>query len=533
MSVPRAQLSRFMAVFAGGTLISRVLGLVRDGVLGYYVPAASRDAFFLAFQLPNMLRDMLGEGAANAALIPVFTRRLEQDGEAGYRRSVRAVLGVFIVLFAVVTLVGVLVTPYVPHAVELLRQWSGGEAKAEEQWQSTVAMMQWLFPYLFFIGLTAFATAPLFIARHYFTPSWTPALLNVALIAGCVAPAAWFGGAEWGLVAGVWVGGIAQMGVMFWAMRRRAGVLMPSFAPRHPDVARVFLLLGPVVLGQTAGEINKLVDRFFAYSLEADTVTALYYSNRLIQLPLALFGIGVSVAILPTIAQALARDDAKTARDTLMLGLRQSFFLLAPATMGLMMLGEPVIRILFERGEFTSSTTAMTNTAMFYYAGGLLAFGWIKVTAQGFYAAQDTRTPVTVAALSMLLNIALNFALVPSMGYRGLALATTISFGLNFAALYVLLTLRYGRLFDFDFALDIVKTVAASAVAVVAAGLLLGPGMEALPRGMSTSSLVGAIVLVAALMVAGGCYFAVAFALRIPEARDLWDALRRRVGKAG
>lgn len=507
-------------------MLSRVLGLVRDGVLGYYVPAASRDAFFLAFQLPNMLRDMLGEGATNAALIPVFTRRKESDGEEGYRRSVRAVLGIFVLMFAAICVVGVLVTPYVPHAVEVLRRWSGGAPKPDEQWQNTVLMMQWLFPYLFFIGLTAFATAPLFIARHYFTPSWTPALLNVALIACCVAPTAWFGGAEWGLVVGVWLGGIAQMAIMFWAMQRKTDILLPSFEPRHPDVSRVFLLLGPVILGQTAGEINKLVDRFFAYGLEADTVTALYYSNRLIQLPLALFGIGVSVAILPTITQALARNEPRVARDTLVLGLRQSFFLLAPATLGLMILGEPIIRILFERGEFTATTTQMTNTAMIYYAGGLLAFGWIKVSAQGFYAAQDTRTPVAVAAGSMVMNIVLNFALVPSMGFRGLALATTISFAANFLVLFVLLSRRYGVLLDFPALVDGIKVIIASVVAIGAAHAVLTGAAQFV--GASPAIGMDILLLLTAMLAAALIFAGASLLLRIPEAYDLMAALRRR-----
>lgn len=513
-----------MAIFAGGTLLSRVLGLVRDAALGAFVPAATRDAFFLAFQLPNMLRDMLGEGAANAALVPVFSRRLEQSGEAAYRESVRAVLGVFVLLFAVLTVAGIAVIPFAPHAVELLQRWSGGEGPPPEQWANTISVMQWTFPYLLFIGLTAFATAPLYIARHYFTPSWSPALLNIALIACAMVPAAWFGGEEWGLVVAVWIGGIAQMAAMFWAMQRKTGVLLPSVNPSHPDVWKVFLLLGPVIIGQSAGEINKLIDRFFAYGLEADTVTALYFSNRLIQLPLALFGVGVSVAILPEMSKALARNDTAHARATLVLGLRQSFFLLAPATLGLMVLGEPIIRVLFQRGQFTPETTEMTNVAMQYSAMGLLAFGWIKVTAQGFYAAQDSRTPVMAAAASMLLNIVLNFLLVPGMGYRGLALATTTAFGLNFLILFVLLSRRYGMLFDRPALLDAAKVLVASCLSLLAAWAL----HEALAFATHSRLLEG-LLLMAAITLAGLLYAALSFALRIPEARDMAAALRRRV----
>ena len=520
----RAPIGRFMAIFAGGTLFSRVLGLARDAALGAFVPPATRDAFLLAFQLPNMLRDMLGEGAANAALIPVFSKRLEQSGEEAYKESVRAVLGVFVALFGVLTVAGVLLVPYVPQGVALLQRWSGGEGPPPEQWANTVAVMQWMFPYLFFIGLTAFATAPLFIARHYFTPSWSPALLNLALIACAMAPAVWFGGEDWGLVAAVWIGGVAQMGVMFYMMSRKVGVWRPSLNFKHPDVWMVFALLVPVIIGQSAGEINKLVDRFFAYGLEADTVTALYFSNRLIQLPLALFGVGVSVAILPEMSRALARNDLPHARETLVIGLRQSFYLLAPAAAGLMVLGAPMVRVLFERGQFSPETTLMTVTAMQYSAAGLLAFGWIKVTAQGFFAAHDSRTPVAAAAISMVCNIVLSFALVPSMGYRGLALASTLSYMLNFLILFVLLSRRYGALFDRPALLDGAKVLLATALAVGA-----GWGLMTMAGETVAGNWAEAGVLAVALALFCAVYGGASVALRVPEAQQLWRAVRRRV----
>lgn len=461
----RAQLARYAGIFASGTMLSRVLGLVRDMVLGALVPAAGRDAFFMAFQLPNMLRDMLGEGAANAALVPVFTRRREQDGDEAFRGSVRAVLGMFLIMFAWITILGVVLMPLVPSAVELLRQWSGGHGRADDNWPDTVALMRWTFPYLFFIGLTAFATAPLFILRHYSTPSWSPVLLNVALILSCWTLRSWFPSPVWALVAGVWAGGIAQMAVMFWALRRVAGIWLPRLHPGHPDVARVFLLLGPVILGQTAGEINKLVDKFFAYALQTDVVTALYYSNRLVQLPLAMFGVAVSAAVLPSLSAAVVRDEHDRARDTLAFGLRFSFLLTAPALAGLLALGGPLVQLLFERGEFTASTTDMTARALYYYALGLVAFTWIKVAAQAFYARQDTTTPVAIAAACMLLNIALNFALVRPMGYEGLALATSISFGANALMLLAVLGRRFGNPFDAASMLEMGKTLVASVAA--------------------------------------------------------------------
>jgi len=521
----RAQLARYAGVFASGTMVSRVLGLVRDMVLGAFVPAAGRDAFFMAFQLPNMLRDMLGEGAANAALVPVFTRRREEDGDDAFRASIRAVFGAFLLMFGVLTLLGVMLMPYVPHAIEVLRQWSGGHARADEDWEATIALMRWTFPYLFFIGLTAFATAPLFILKHYSTPSWSPMLLNIALIASCWGLRHWFPSPVWALVAGVWVGGIAQMAVMFWALRRVSGVLLPTFSPRHPDVSRVFLLLGPVVLGQTAGEINKLVDKFFAYALQTDVVTALYYANRLVQLPLAMFGVAVSAAVLPSLSAAVVRGQDAEARSTLAFGLRFSFLLTMPALAGLLALGEPLVRLLFERGEFTAATTTMTANAMFYYALGLVAFSWIKVGAQAFFARQDTRTPVAIATLCMLLNIVLNFALVRPMGYEGLALATSVSFGVNAVLLLAALGLRFGNPFDAASCIEMGKTTAAS-IAAAGAAWGLHAWLESLLGATELSARMGAVL--PAVAASGAVFAIVCVLLRVRDFNRLLAVVKRR-----
>jgi len=521
----RGQLARFAGIFAGGTLISRVLGLARDVILGALIPTAGRDAFFLAFQLPNLLRDMLGEGAANAALVPVLAQRRETDGDAAFAQSIRVLLGVFALLLMLVTLTGVLLIPFVPDLVQCLGRWSGGDPKSAEQWHATVELMQWTFPYLFFIGLSAFATAPLFILRHYSTPSWAPALLNVALIGCCWFLRDNFASPTWALVAGVWIGGMAQTGVMLLALWREGFPVWPSFRFRHPDIAAALLLMGPVVIGQAAGEVNKFIDKFFAYSLETGVVTSLYFANRLIQLPLALFGIAISAAVLPSLAAAVTRGDDEDARATLAFGLRLCFLLTAPAVAGLLLLGEPIVRLLFQYGYYDAGTTAMTNAALFYYAFGLIAFTWIKVAAQGFYARHDTRTPVIIAAACMLLNIGLNFALVRPMGFEGLALATTIAFTLNAVLLIGLLARRHGNPFDPGSLAEFAKVLLASAVASAAA---YGVHEAIAPQVGTETLLTRAVAVLPAIATAAALYAAACYFLQIRDIRSLANTLRRR-----
>jgi putative peptidoglycan lipid II flippase len=463
MSAERKKLARFTAIFAGGTLFSRVLGLGRDAVLAKYIPTPVLDLFFTAFMFPNMLRDMLGEGATNAAFVPVFTECRTQEGEAAYQRLAASVMGVMLVLFAVLSVAGVLLLGFLPKGMELLQPFLGEGAKGSailgDEYAHVVLVARCIFPYFFFIGMAAFAMAPLFVARRYAVPAWSPALLNVSLIVCCLLFHERFGNPVWALVLGVWLGGGGQLALLWYAMRRYTGIGRPRFRFRQPGMLKIFFLLGPVILGQSAGEINKVVNMLFAYSLEGG-VSALFYANRLVQLPLSIFGMAMAVAVLPAISEAAARKDDAEIHATLLQGLRQSFFLAAPAMAGLLVLGKPIIRLLFERGEFGPGNTDATADALFYYSLGLLAFVWIKVSVQGFYGVQNTKAPVIVASACMLLNILLNFLLVKSMAHRGLALSTSIAFGCNFLLLYGLLCRRFGLLWNQDTGVMCIKVVA-------------------------------------------------------------------------
>lgn len=471
------QLSRFAAIFAGGTMASRVLGLARDVIWLRLIPSGSLDAFLVAFKLPNMLRDLIGEGASNAAFIPTFSESLERDSDEAFRELVSAVMSAMLVMLAVLTVVGVIAAPLLLQGLGSLERITGAEPPSTASIARMMTLARWTFPYLFFIGMTVFAMAPLFAVRHYVTPSWSPALLNVAIIACCLGLRNhnWFAAEPaWALVVGVWLGGMAQLAAQYIALGKCTGVWRPNFKLGHPGIRAVFVLWVPVLLGQATGEVNKLVDLLFAASLEEGTVKVLFHANRLVQLPLSVFGMAVAAAVLPAVSRAGARGELGEIRVTLMRGLRQSFFLILPALFGLMLLHRPIVRLLFERGEFTPADTTRTGTALCYYTAGLLSFAWVKVSVSGFYAVRDTKTPVIVASVSMFVNILLNCVLVRSLGYRGLALATTISFTLNFALIYVLLCNRFGPLWDGAFLSTLSRiALAALMMSAVAYGVLV------------------------------------------------------------
>jgi len=519
--------SRFTFIFASGTMFSRILGFVRDFVWALYIPTASRDAFLLAFKFPNMLRDLIGEGAVNAAFIPVFSEYHETKSQDEYRQLVASAMTIMLLLLAVLTLVGIILVPALVQGLNALRPITGADPLSPDMLELMATLSRWVFPYLFLIGMTVFCMAPLFTVKHYVTPSWSPALLNVSIIIVCVAFHRRFPDPSYAVLLGVWVGGVAQLVVNYVALGRHTGVWRPTLRI-HAGVRQVFLLLVPVLFGQAAGEVNKLVDALFAASLGNGTVTALYYANRLVQLPLSVFGIATAVAILPTISRAGARGAHDEIRTTLMDGFRQSYFLAFPAMLGLILLRDPIIRI-FEFRNFDPADAARTSTALLFYGAGLVCFAGVKVAVSGFYAIQDTRTPVLVASASMLLNVAVNFILVRPLEYVGLALATTISFTFNFVFLYILLSQRYGKLWDGDFLFGIAKTTVATIIMVgVTAGV-----MVQLNYHLDTLSVVGRVAgVVIPMVTAVIAYFGLCAAIRVPEFENMWHALRRRGGRA-
>ncbi|MDZ4861708.1 MAG: murein biosynthesis integral membrane protein MurJ [Candidatus Hydrogenedentes bacterium] len=458
------QLTRFSAIFALGTMVSRVLGLVRDVMIGVFIPVGPREAFLVAFRFPNMLRDIVGEGAANAAFIPVFSETLEKRKEKKFREVVSSSFGAMLILLGLITLAGVILIPELLRGVNLLQPITGGKLYSTEEVGLLTSLSRWTFPYIFFIGLAVFSMATLFTVKHYATPSWSPALLNIAMIVCILLFTSSSTDPAWALVVGVWIGGIAQALVLYLAMGKHAGVWRPSFDLRRKEVLTIFALLGPVVIGQSAGEINKVIDSIFAYKSGEGAVTWLYYANRLVQLPLTIFGFATAAAVLPAASRAAARNAPEEMRAVILQGMRQSFFMVAPSMIGLMVLANPIVKLIFGWGE-TRHATDIENTAYAtaIYAAGLVSFAWVKVVISGFYAVKDTKTPVLIASLSMVLNIVLNAVLVKSYGFKGLAFATTVSYTMNFLALYVVLGRRYGSLWDGPFVTALVRMTAATA----------------------------------------------------------------------
>ncbi len=507
-------------------MISRVAGLLRDMVFAHTIPAIPLGSFLFAFSLPNMLRDMLGEGAVNAALVPVLSQSRTQHDDEEYRQVISSLMTLMLCFFVVLTVVGILLMPLAPGLLASLKIFTGKALpQSAEELEETVRLMQWTFPYLFFIGTAVFAMAPLFVARHYSTPAWTPAVMNFSFILCAILLGTRFDNPAWALVTGVWVGGLIQLAVLWFAMFRHIGLVLPTLHLHLKSISRALWLLFPVILGQAAGEVNKLVDRFFALSLGEDTVLALYISNRLVQLPLSIFGVSVAVALLPALSKAYVSNKDDEQQSLLSSGLRQAFFLTAPAAIALIVLRHPVIRLLFQRGEFGEEATNMAAGALLYAALGLVFFAFVKVMVQGFYARQSTRLPVIIASGCMILNIILNALLVGPMGYQGLALATSISYAVNFLILFLCYSVAVRSLFSLSFLSAILKIIAATFCMGVTAWFI-HEKLQTLAGG--AHALRQLLTLGGTALTAGSVYALLCFLLNIEEFRPFRRLLFRR-----
>lgn len=422
------------------TGLSRVAGLARDVIVAGALGAGSAaDAFFVAFKLANFLRRLVAEGAAAAAFVPLYTTVRLEDGEDAAQSFLSQALAMVALLAVAIVVAAELAMP------QLVRVLAPGFAPDGERYAMAVELGRITFPYLALIAVVALLSGALNAHGRFAVVAATPVLMNLVLIAaGLAALKAGLAPATtlaWGLL----VAGLAQLA---WtvAAASRAGITprpaRPSLSPRLRRLGRLFL---PGLAGTGLGQINLLVNSWFASSLATGAVAHLFYADRLVQLPLGLVGVALGTALLPALAMAMRLGEPARAREALARGVELGVLLSLPAAVGLVMLAEPIVRELFERGAFDAGATGVTAAAMAAMALGLPAHVLAKVLAPAFFAREDTATPVRVALLCMAVNIGVILVLVGPMAEVGIALAGTVSAWLN-TVLLVLLLRRQGGL---------------------------------------------------------------------------------------
>lgn len=424
------------------TMLSRVLGFIRDIILARILGAGPlADAFFVAFKLPNFFRRMFAEGTLTVALVPVLANE-RQKGEEAERAYLNALATLLLLVLLIFTVLGIVFMPW------LLLGFAPGFHDEPDRWYYALKLARWMFPYLLLISLSAMAWAVLNAHKKFSLAAASPALLNIAIIFAAIVLAPSFANPGEALAIGVLLGGALQLGIQFPALKRIGWLPRLSFKFNHPAIMQTLKLFGPALLGVAAVQINILVGTILATLLPVGAVSYLYYADRIVQLPLALFGIAMGTALLPALSEHLAAGRTEDAKKDLRSGLAWLTWITLPAVAGIFMLAEPIIATLFEHGEFTHQATVATANALKAYGVGLIAFCWVRVLSTACYAGRDAKSPMNFAIAGVAANIILSIILMQSLAHVGLALATSLAAFINVGLLIRHLRKQRGAIFD-------------------------------------------------------------------------------------
>ena len=519
----RGGMTRAATVFGLGTAVSRVAGMVYQMLAAsIFGTSLAWSAFVLAWAIPNMFRRLFAEGALAGAFVPVFTEQMRQQGRDSALRLARTVATA-----VGLVLLGVMVVAWVVFGVL--------NAAVDTTRVNLVARLgSIMMPYVFFICLAGFGMAVLNSFNHFAVPALSPVLLNLIFILALVFLVPLFGGADgegiYAVAIAAVIGGVAQLGIQVPVLRRFGFRHKPLLDLRDPAFRRVLALFLPRLLGLAVVQVNVVVDYLLGYIISDAASAQLSFANRLVQLPLGVFGVAIATAALPALSKLRAAGRMDTFRSTLSYSLRQTLAIAIPASVGLILIRRPLVQLIYERGAFSHEATLIVSDVVMYYAFGMFAYAATQILVPAFLALQDAKTPMRIAIGTTVLNFCLNLVLGVALGMaaRGFALATAISATCNVVLLAVLLRRRLGPIEGRPMTLSIVRIVAASLVMgayVFAAYYLLRRVFE------GDDLLVQALLVVVPTGVGLVAYLVVSHLLGSREAREVLHAYRRRASE--
>ncbi len=516
----KEKIAKWVAGVSVSTMISRVFGLIRDVLIANLLGVGmAADAIFVAYRIPNLFRRLLGEGALSSSFIPVFVEYLKKKGEEESKKFVKSIFTVLLVILLLLTVAGWVLTPWIVRLI------APGFISNPGKLNLTINLTRIIFPFMIAIGLGALTLGILNSLKKFMIPALAPCMLSISEIILMLAVCPFMEKPVYGLAVGILIGGFAQLAFQVPALIKRGYfsfsfikelVNMRSFM-EHPGVRKVGLLILPAALGLSISQINMFVDTICASFLEEGSIAALYYANRVMQFPLALFGTAIATVSLPLMAESAVQEDYDKLKRTLVSGLRGMLFIILPSIVGLVFMNVPIIRLIFEWGAFSAHASETTGFALAFYASGLAGYAGIRLVVSAFYSFKDTKTPVKVAVLAMLLNIVLNIILMRFLGLGGLALATALAAMVNLILLLIFLRKRLGALGLDKMIMPVIKIFIAS-MSVVLVCVLCSEFLG----GMSKYLHVGVTIPLAV-----GVYFLTAYILKCEELEYIRNMLKR------
>jgi putative peptidoglycan lipid II flippase len=518
-------LARSAGVTGAATLTSRVLGLVRDQVLAALFGAGSEmDAFIVAFRIPNVVRDLFAEGAMSAAFVPTFTKRLTLQGKAEAWRLGNNLINALLLVTGAIVAIGMIFAA--PLVSAYARDFSNVPGKLE----LTIVLTRVMLPFLVTVAIAAAVMGMLNSLHHYFMPALSPALFNVATILSAFTLVPLMPALGLPRIAAIAVaalaGGVLQVLAQWPSLHREGFRYRPTLDLRDPGLRQVLVLMGPGTVGLAATQVNLFVNTLLATSQGTGAVSWLSYAFRLMYLPIGLFGVSIATATLPAVSRHAAMGDREGIRHTVARAIAMMLVLNVPAMFGLIALSEPIVRLLFERGRFHPSDTAATASALRFYAVGLTGYATARIASPVFYALGRSRVPVLVSISTIVLNVVLNVWLVRLLGFRGLALGTSVAMMANGGLLLVLLHRHLDGLEESRLVTTFLKIAAASCAMAGAAA-----GLHRVFSGLTTGSgtFANAVLVFAAIGAGLAVLTVVAKLLRIREFDEALSSVTTRL----
>lgn len=511
---------RAAGILGSATMLSRIMGMVRDMVVARLFGAGlASDAFIAAFQIPNMLRRFFAEGALTSAFVPTFSVTLKR-GEGEARELVNICFTLLTIVMAFVTLVGIAFSPYI---VSLMFP---GFRAVPGKFELTVLLNRLMFPYIFFISLVALCMGILNTLRHFFTPAISTVFLNISMILAALLLRGFFEVPITALATGVLIGGVVQLVLQLPVLWKKGFPIRPRFTFGNPEVRRIALLMVPSIFGVGVYYLNITVSAVLASLLPQGSVSFLYFAQRLFEFPQGIFTVSVAQAVLPSMSRQAAEGDMAGMKESLAFGLRLTLFITIPAMAGLMVCATPIFSLLFMGGEFDYAKAVNSAQALFYYSVGLSFVALTRVLAPAFYALKDTKTPVWTAFAAFLLNLGFCLILMGPLKHGGLALATTLSACCNMLMLLWFLRRKIGPFGGRRILVSALKSVMAAlpmAIAVYYACRLTD-------WSLSGHKGIKALVLAGAITTGVAIYAVCARLLRSEDALAAIAVFRKKIG---
>lgn len=518
----KKRIAKAAGLMSIATLISRILGYLKDMILARYFGATGiADVFFVAFRIPNLLRELFAEGAMSAAIIPVLTHYQTKHGREEAKRLLRITFTFILLIVGLICFAGIVFSPW------LVAMIAPGFAGLPQKFSLTVTLTRIMFPFLLFISLAALIMGALNTRRIFFIPSLAPATLNITIIILVIVFATRIDQPILAVAWGVALGGLVQFAFQLPSFFRSGYSLIPDFHFKHEGLRRIAVLMMPATMGMAVAQINIFVGTILASYLPEGSITYLYYSMRLIQFPIGIFGVAMGMAVLPTLSEHAAREDYVKLSEDFSYALRLLFFISVPAMAGLIALREPIVHILFQRGQFDYTATVNTAHALLFYSLGIWSIVGVRIVTTCFYSLQDTRTPIKVAAVAVAANILFSILLMQPLKHGGLALANTLASVLNFTLLFLLLRKKIAVIDGRRILSSFVKIGMASAIMGILAWLLI--------QGMSCQTeedtLQKVLYLSVTIALCAGVYFGIAFVLKSEELHSLILIAKKKLQK--